>query len=107
MQILGTVRSEILKGCIIVFNRIFPTDFKAENHKLWKMAERLGATCATEIDDTSVTHVISTDAGIEKSHWAVQQKKYLVAPGWLEAANYLWQRQPEDQFHVNKIQANK
>ncbi|PWA74616.1 BRCT domain-containing protein [Artemisia annua] len=101
-QILGTVRSQILKGCKIVFSHIFPIDFKAENHKLWKMAERLGATCAKEVDP-SVTHVISTDVATAKSRWAVHQKKFLVEPRWLEAANYLWQRQPEDRFPVNKI----
>ena len=106
LQILGTVRSQILKGCKIVFSRIFPIDFKAENHKLWKMAERLGATCAKEVDP-SVTHVISTDVGTAKSRWADQQKKFLVEPRWLEAANYLWQRQPEDQFPVNKIQVHR
>ncbi|GJR26955.1 RNA polymerase II C-terminal domain phosphatase-like protein 4 [Tanacetum coccineum] len=54
-EILGTVHSQILKGCKIVYSRIFPIDFTAENHKFRKIAERLGATCATEID-TSVTH---------------------------------------------------
>ncbi|KVH97632.1 BRCT domain-containing protein [Cynara cardunculus var. scolymus] len=104
--VLGTVRSEILKGCKIVFSRVFPTKFQAENHHLWKMAERLGATCATEVDP-SVTHVISTDIGTEKSRWAVDQKKFLVEPRWLEAANYLWQRQPEELFPVNEIKNNR
>lgn len=105
-QVLGTVRSKILKGCKIVFSRVFPTKFQAENHHLWKMAERLGATCATEVDP-SVTHVISTDIGTEKSRWAVDQNKYLVEPRWLEAANYLWQRQPEELFPVNEIKNNR
>ncbi|KAJ9563703.1 hypothetical protein OSB04_008863 [Centaurea solstitialis] len=95
-QVLGTVRSEILKGCKIVFSRVFPTKFQAEDHPLWKMAERLGATCATEVDPL-VTH----------SRWAVDQKKFLVEPRWLEAANYLWQRQPEELFPVNEIKNNR
>lgn len=98
---LRAVRSEILKGCKIVFSRVFPTQFQAENHQLWVVAERLGATCTTEVD-SSVTHVISTDIGTEKSRWAVQEKKFLVEPRWLEAANLRWERQPEEKFPVVK-----
>ncbi|KAL8227635.1 hypothetical protein R6Q57_015219 [Mikania cordata] len=105
-QVLMTVRGEILKGCKIVFSRLFPTKFKAENHQLWKMAEQLGATCVKEVD-SSVTHVISTDVGTEKSRWAVKRKKFLVEPRWLETANYLWQKQPEDRFPVKQIIVNK
>ncbi|KAI3778922.1 hypothetical protein L2E82_08311 [Cichorium intybus] len=101
-QMLRAVRSEVLKGCKIVFSRIFPTQFQAENHQLWMVAERLGATCTTEVD-ASVTHVISTDIGTEKSRWAVQEKKFLVEPRWLEAANFRWERQPEEKFPVKEV----
>eukprot|EP00261_Vitis_vinifera_P016434 XP_010645384.1 PREDICTED: RNA polymerase II C-terminal domain phosphatase-like 4 [Vitis vinifera] len=100
-QVVKRVRKEVLKGCKIVFSRVFPTRFQAENHHLWRMAEQLGATCATELDP-SVTHVVSTDAGTEKSRWALQEKKFLVHPGWIEAANYFWQKQPEENFPVNQ-----
>lgn len=98
---LKTLRKEILKGCKIVFSRVFPSKFQAENHQLWKMAEQLGATCSTELD-LSVTHVVSTDAGTEKSRWAVKEKKFLVHPQWIEASNYMWLKQAEDKFPVNQ-----
>lgn len=101
-QVLKSLRKEILKGCKIVFSHVFPTKFQAENHHLWKMAEQLGATCSTEIDE-SVTHVVSADAGTEKSRWAVQEMKFLVGPGWIEATNYMWKRQPEENFSVNRV----
>lgn len=63
LQVLQTVRMEILKDSKIVFSRVFPTNFPTEQHHLWKMAEQLGATCATETDE-SVTHVVSMDAGM-------------------------------------------
>lgn len=65
------------------------------------MAEQLGAICSTEVD-SSVTHVVALDAGTEKSRWAVKQKKFLVHPGWVEAANYMWQKQPEEKFPVSE-----
>lgn len=99
LQMLSRIRSEILSGCKIVFSRVFPTKFHAENHQLWKLAEQLGATCLTELDP-SVTHVVAMDTGTEKARWAVQQKKFLVNPRWIEAASYLWRRLPEDQFLI-------
>ncbi|XP_044472578.1 RNA polymerase II C-terminal domain phosphatase-like 4 isoform X2 [Mangifera indica] len=98
-QALKTVRKQILKDCKIVFSRVFPTKFPAESHHLWKMAEQLGAKCLTE-HDSSVTHVVSTDVGTEKSRWAVKENKFLVHPQWIEAANFLWQKQPEENFPV-------
>ncbi|KAL7606808.1 hypothetical protein Lser_V15G15111 [Lactuca serriola] len=94
-QVLGTVRGEILKGCKIFFCRVLATEF----HRLWKMAERLGAKCVTDVD-MSVTHVISVDGGHDRCRWAAQENKFLVQPRWLEAANYLWKRQPEEIFAV-------
>ncbi|XP_058114098.1 RNA polymerase II C-terminal domain phosphatase-like 4 [Magnolia sinica] len=98
-KLLSMVRREIFSGCKLVFSRVFPTKFQAENHQLWKMAEQLGATCSTELEP-SVTHVVATDSGTEKARWAVQQGKFLVHPRWIEAAHYLWQRQPEEGYPV-------
>ena len=100
MQVLKAIRKEVLKGCRIVFTHVFPTNFQADNHPLWKMAEQLGATCITE-HDLSVTHVVSMDAGTEKSRWAVKEKKFLVHPSWIEATNYMWQKQPEENYPVH------
>ena len=88
---------------MIVFSRVFPTKFQAENHYLWKMAENLGAICLTEVDP-SVTHVVSIDTGTEKSRWAIKGKKFVVHPRWIEAANYFWQKQPEEDFPINQTE---
>ncbi|KAI4358068.1 hypothetical protein L6164_001972 [Bauhinia variegata] len=98
-QVLKTIRSEVLKGCVLVFSRVVRTTLQA----LWKMAEQMGATCLTEVDP-SVTHVVATDVGTEKARWAVKEKKHLVHPRWIEATNYFWQKQPEDNFTVRKKQ---
>ncbi|KAK9942850.1 hypothetical protein M0R45_008496 [Rubus argutus] len=103
-QVLKTVRKEVLKGCKVVFSRIIPSKVPADNHHLWKMAEQLGAICSTEVD-SSVTHVVALDAGTEKSRWAVKQKKFLVHPGWVEAANYMWRKQPEEKFPVTETKS--
>ncbi|KAI9184718.1 hypothetical protein LWI28_000437 [Acer negundo] len=99
-QVLKMVRKEVLKGCKIVFSRVFPaTRYQAADHHLWKMAEQLGATCMTELDP-SVTLVVSTDVGTEKSRWALKEKKFLVHPRWIETVNFLWHKLPEENFPV-------
>ncbi|XP_020519619.1 RNA polymerase II C-terminal domain phosphatase-like 4 isoform X3 [Amborella trichopoda] len=98
-KVLKTIQSEVLKGCRLVFSRIFPTNYPVENQTLWRIAEQLGASCSKELDE-AVTHVVSLDLGTEKARWAIQRKKHLVNPGWLEATNYFWKRQPEDQFPI-------
>lgn len=91
---LKTLRNEVLRGCKIVF--------EDDNHPLWNMAEQLGATCCTEYDP-SVTHVVSTDAETGKfSNLALKDNKFMVNPRWIEAANYLWQKQPEENFLVQQ-----
>ncbi|KAK7281508.1 hypothetical protein RIF29_09566 [Crotalaria pallida] len=96
-QVLKTIRSEVLSGCVLVFSRIVHSALPA----LQKMAEQLGAICLTELDP-SVTHVVATDVGTEKSRWAVKEHKFLVHPRWIEATNYFWQKQPEEDFFVKK-----
>ncbi|KAL2928485.1 RNA polymerase II C-terminal domain phosphatase-like 4 [Bienertia sinuspersici] len=73
--VLKQIRKEVLKDCKLVFSRVFPTKSQAANHHLWKIAEQLGATCSIELD-SSVTHVVSTDAGTEKSRWATQNGSF-------------------------------
>lgn len=97
---LKTIRKEVLKDCKIVFTRVIQINFTAEHHHLWRMAEQLGATCSTDVDP-SVTHVVSGDAGTDKSRWALRENKFLVNPGWIEASNFLWRRQPEENFTVS------
>ncbi|KAG0493344.1 hypothetical protein HPP92_004338 [Vanilla planifolia] len=98
-QILGTIRRGVLGGCRIVFSRLFPSKSKPEDELMWRIAEQLGAICLKEVD-ASVTHVVSTDAGTQKSHWARQNDKFLVNPGWIEASKFMWRRQPEKNFPV-------
>ncbi|RZC55424.1 hypothetical protein C5167_014282 [Papaver somniferum] len=99
-QVLKTVRNEVLRGCKLVFSRVWKKGELVEKQRLWVVAEELGAICCKELD-ASVTHVVATDSGTENSRWAVKHNKFLVLPSWIEAANFLWKRQPEDSFAVN------
>uniref|UniRef100_A0A0D9WG44 protein-serine/threonine phosphatase n=1 Tax=Leersia perrieri TaxID=77586 RepID=A0A0D9WG44_9ORYZ len=98
-QVIKRVRREVLEGCKLVFTRVFPLHHRPQDQMLWKMAEQLGAVCCTDVDYT-VTHVIALDLGTEKARWAVRNNKFLVHPRWIEAANFRWHRQQEEDFPV-------
>ncbi|CAL4893370.1 unnamed protein product [Urochloa decumbens] len=98
-QVIKMVRKEVLQGCKLVFSRVFPNTSRPQKEMMWKMAEHLGAICSTDMD-SSVTHVVAVDLGTEKARWAVDNKKFLVHPRWIEAANFRWHRQPEENFPV-------
>ncbi|PRQ23091.1 putative protein-serine/threonine phosphatase [Rosa chinensis] len=95
--VLKILQKEVLKGCKIVFSHVFHSNVKADTQPLWKMAEQLGATCSTQVDP-SVTHVVAADARTQKSCWAVKAGKFLVNPQWIHTANFMWQKQPEENF---------
>ncbi|XP_054781115.1 RNA polymerase II C-terminal domain phosphatase-like 4 isoform X1 [Prosopis cineraria] len=96
-QVLMALKSEVLKGSVLVFSRIA----HAMLPSLRKMAEQMGATCLSEVDP-SVTHVVATDMGTAKASWAMRENKFLVHPRWIEAANFFWQKQPEENFCVTR-----
>lgn len=98
-EMLKKVRHDVLRGCKIAFSRVFPSMVRAADQHIWRIAEQLGATCTSDVD-SSVTHVVSTDTGTAKARWAVQNEKFLVNPRWVEAANYFWHRQKEDDYVV-------
>ncbi|XP_013464179.2 RNA polymerase II C-terminal domain phosphatase-like 4 [Medicago truncatula] len=92
-QVLSSFRGEVLRGCVIVFSLNFRGDLRI----LRRIAERLGATCLKKHDPT-VTHVVATDFVTKESRWAVEEKKFLVNRRWLEAADFYFQKQPEENF---------
>ncbi|GAU37072.1 hypothetical protein TSUD_274330 [Trifolium subterraneum] len=98
-QVLASLRLEVLSRCVIVFSHNFRSDLRP----LRNMARRLGATCYTN-PDPSVTHIVATEFVTKESRWAVQHNKFLVSRHWLEAANFFYEKQPEDNFLLKQDQ---
>lgn len=96
-QVMKSIRKQVLEGCKIVF----PSACRTTNHKVWEMAEELGAICVTDDLDDSVTHVVSKEVGLKKSMWALKMDKLLVHQDWIEISYYLWEKQPEHKFLLN------
>ncbi|RWW70941.1 hypothetical protein BHE74_00021382, partial [Ensete ventricosum] len=65
-SLLEAEQRKILRGCRLVFSRVFSVDeANPRQHPLWKKAEQFGAVCTNQIDE-HVTHVIATSLGTVK-----------------------------------------
>lgn len=103
-KIIQNLRSKVLAGCKVVFSRIFPTALPSpESHRFWRLTEELGAVCTNSVHE-SVTHVVALDKGTDKARWAVQHKRHVVHPRWVEAALYTWKRPSEEDYPVGDSQ---
>ncbi|XP_078180935.1 RNA polymerase II C-terminal domain phosphatase-like 4 [Carex rostrata] len=99
-NILQLIKMEILQDCNIVFSKVFSgSTVLPELQPLWKSAEDMGAKCFHDLND-SVTHVVAVVSTTGEVKWARENNKFVVTPQWIEAANYLWKRQKEEDFPV-------
>ncbi|ERN16583.1 hypothetical protein AMTR_s00031p00210270 [Amborella trichopoda] len=95
-----SAKAKILKGCKVVFSRIFHVGFTNHHlHPLWQTAEKFGAICSNQIDD-EVTHVVAISLGTDKVNWVMSTGRYVVHPGWLEASTLLYRRANERDFPI-------
>ena len=92
-------RLQVLLGCKLTFEGIFPSGFKPQNSRLWMMAEELGAICSTSVF-TSWTHVITLEATKEESQEAELDRMILVHPAWLHYCYEKVRRYPEANYPI-------
>jgi RNA polymerase II C-terminal domain phosphatase-like 3/4 len=99
-EVIAEVRRQVLPVCTVVFSYLeeYMEDFP-EDTLMWTLAERLGAACQKDVDET-VTHVVAEDPGTQKAQWAREHGKFLVNPEWIKAVNFRWCRVDERDFPV-------
>ncbi|CAM8956619.1 unnamed protein product [Rhodiola kirilowii] len=98
--ILAAEQRKILRGCRIVFSRIFPVGEASPHlHPLWQTAEQFGASCTNQIDD-KVTHIVTNSLGTGKVNWALSNGRFVVHPNWVEASALLYRRAKEQDFAI-------
>ncbi|KAJ0048834.1 hypothetical protein Pint_15273 [Pistacia integerrima] len=91
--LLRKIRTQILWGCTLFFK-----DVENDVAVVRSRAEAMGATCKTLMDST-VTHLVTSNKTMEDFRWAEQvDSRYLVHPRWINAAHYLWHKQPEEMY---------
>jgi RNA polymerase II C-terminal domain phosphatase-like 3/4 len=96
--VLGTERARVLAGCRIAFSRVVPLGAPPAEHPLWRLAERLGAACATAVG-AGTTHVVAAPGPpTDKVLAARAAGAAVVSPGWLQCSATLWRRADEAHF---------
>lgn len=100
-KVIPKVRSEVLKGCKLVFSGLVPTHVKLEQSKAYQIARSLGAKVTQDLED-NCTHLVAVRPGTAKVN-AGRRKKNLkiVTPDWLWSCAERWERVNERIFPLN------
>ncbi|MEW5318355.1 MAG: hypothetical protein WDW38_009581 [Sanguina aurantia] len=97
---LGSLKQEVLQGCVIVFSSCWPLANHSSEQPLWRMAELMGAECSSTYDPQVTTHVVAAVAGTHKAVTALGHGKSVVSPSWVVACHHHWTRLTEGSYPV-------
>lgn len=101
-ELLKRKKRDVLIGCKLCFSRVIPkAEEKQERHPIWRLAEEFGAVC-TRFLDSSVTHLVTTSEGTEKSITAAGMGIHVVRPDWVHASAYHFSRAAEERYGIRK-----
>lgn len=100
-KVIPMVRSQVLRGCKLVFSGLVPTHIKLEQAKAYQIAKSLGAEVTQELEDDT-THLVAVRPGTAKVN-AGRRKKNLkiVTPDWLWSCAERWEHADEKIFALN------
>nr|XP_023021897.1 RNA polymerase II subunit A C-terminal domain phosphatase [Leptinotarsa decemlineata] len=100
--VIPRVRSNVLRGCHLVFSGLVPTHIKLEQSKAYQVARSLGAVVTTDINENT-THLVAVRPGTAKVNTG-RRKKHLkiVTPDWLWCCAERWEHVDERIFPLSK-----
>ena len=101
-SILNTLKLEVLSDCKIAFSGIIPLDKEPKEDPLWKLAESFGATCQTQVNE-STTHLIASVYGTKKTQYARRRQIPILHRAWLDLSTSCWHPLPEAPFTLDNI----
>ncbi|XP_057660801.1 RNA polymerase II subunit A C-terminal domain phosphatase [Diorhabda carinulata] len=100
-KVIPQVRSQVLKGCRLVFSGLVPTHVKLEQSKAYQVAKGLGAVVTQDIDDET-THLVAVRPGTAKVNSGRRKRKLkIVTPDWLWCCAERWEHVDERIFPLN------
>lgn len=106
--IVPKIRSEVLRGCNLVFSGLVPTNMKLQQSRAYFIAKSLGAEVSQNImEDT--THLVAVTAGTFKVNAAKKNPKIkIVNTNWLWSCAERWEHVDERLFPLDrKMKSNK
>jgi RNA polymerase II C-terminal domain phosphatase-like 3/4 len=87
--LLSAKRSNILRGCVLLFSHVIPYAQPPQSSWFWVAAHRLGATCVNEFTD-DVTHLVAAKGTTKKVNDAIGKRVYMVHVSWLIECFFKW-----------------
>nr|CAI5824985.1 unnamed protein product [Callosobruchus analis] len=99
--VIPKVRSQVLKGCQLVFSGLVPNRMKLEDSKVYQVATSLGAEVTQDITDKT-THLVAVRPGTVKVNAGRRQRNLkIVTPDWLWCCAERWDHVDERIFPLN------
>ena len=103
------VRRKVLKGAYIVFSGVCPLDTDMTKHRIYRVAESLGAVIqqsvvsVSEDENPMTTHLIAARLGTQKAKVAARCKSIrIVNPDWLWTCADRWEWVDERLYPLNE-----
>lgn len=106
--IVPKIRSEVLRGCNLVFSGLVPTNMKLQQSRAYFIAKSLGAEVSQNILENT-THLVAVTAGTFKVNAAKKNAKIkIVNTNWLWSCAERWEHVEELLFPLDrKMRSNK
>ncbi|XP_037821914.1 RNA polymerase II subunit A C-terminal domain phosphatase [Lucilia sericata] len=106
--IVPKIRSEVLRGCNLVFSGLVPTNMKLQQSRAYFIAKSLGAEVSQNIMENT-THLVAVTAGTFKVNAAKKNPKIkIVNTNWLWSCAERWEHVDERLFPLDrKMKSNK
>lgn len=101
-QVIPNVRSQVLKGCNLVFSGLVPTHIKLVNSKAYQVARSLGANVTQDLQEDT-THLVAVRPGTAKVNAGRRRKNIkIVTPDWLWTCAERWEHVNETIYPLNR-----
>ncbi|XP_017866445.1 PREDICTED: RNA polymerase II subunit A C-terminal domain phosphatase [Drosophila arizonae] len=105
--IVPKIRCEVLRGQVLVFSGLVPTQMKLEQSRAYFIAKSLGAEVQSNISK-DVTHLVAVNAGTYKVNAAKKEPNIkVVNANWLWACAERWEHVDERLFPLDRKVRNK
>ncbi|ENN78084.1 hypothetical protein HUJ04_004515 [Dendroctonus ponderosae] len=100
-KVIPYVKSQVLKGCKLVFSGLVPTHYKLEESKAYRVARILGAEVQHNFNNDT-THLVAVRPGTAKVNAGRRRKNLkIVTPDWLWCCAERWEQVDERLFPLN------
>ncbi|XP_078473893.1 RNA polymerase II subunit A C-terminal domain phosphatase isoform X3 [Lampetra planeri] len=108
-SVVPELRRSVLRGVVVVFSGVFPTNCPADRTREYRVASALGAIVSSSLvldasgAQCATTHLVAAKAGTDKVRRALESRRVrVVTPDWLWACADRWDHVEECLFTLTE-----